>query len=36
MVKGVIDVVDEKDPNRSSFDYDESTKPRSGGGGCCG
>ncbi|MBU4193836.1 MAG: sulfite exporter TauE/SafE family protein [Actinobacteria bacterium] len=36
MVEGVIDVVDEKDPNRSKFDYDETTSPDPGGCPCCG
>ena len=34
MVKGVIDVVDEKNPDQARFDYDETTIPSSGG--CCG
>jgi uncharacterized protein len=35
MVKGIIDVVDPKNPNPSKFDYDESTVPGKSGG-CCG
>jgi sulfite exporter TauE/SafE/plastocyanin domain-containing protein/copper chaperone CopZ len=34
MVSGVVDVVDPKSPDRTKFDYDESTVPTSGG--CCG
>jgi hypothetical protein len=34
MVTGVLDVVDESDPNRSEFEYDETKLPSSGG--CCG
>ena len=34
MVQGVIDVVDENDPNQTEFEYDETTIPSSGG--CCG
>jgi uncharacterized protein len=36
MVQGTIDVVDPNDANRTTFDYNETTRPRPGGGGCCG
>jgi len=35
MIKGIIEVVDPKDPNPAKFKYDESTVP-GGSGGCCG
>ena len=36
MVEGVIDVVDEKNPNQSKFEYDETTAPSPSGCPCCG
>ena len=36
MVEGVIDVVDDKNPNQSDFEYDETSIPSPSGCPCCG